>query len=67
MRRPCIDPVVIVPDLSDLHAAQVEWRAESVDYLFSDEIVQCLTLIRCELVFGLFALQFVRHRSPPRP
>jgi hypothetical protein len=31
-----VHPVVIVPDLSDLHIAQVEWRTKGVDYLFPD-------------------------------
>jgi hypothetical protein len=61
-----VHPVVIVPDLADLHIAQVDWRTKSLDYLFSDEIVQCLTFTAFHLVFGLLALLFVRHRSPPR-
>src|SRR5260370_252598 len=33
-----VHPVVIVPDLSDLHTAQVHRLTKSVDYLFSDEV-----------------------------
>src|ERR1022692_3554560 len=49
-----VHPVVIFPNLSDLYFAEVDWLAKSVDYLFADEIVKCLTLILCHLIFELF-------------
>src|ERR1017187_6029662 len=62
-----VHPVVIFPNLSDLYFAEVDWLAKGVDYLFADEIVECLTLILFQrFFFGLFDLELVWHGSPPR-
>jgi hypothetical protein len=50
-----VHPVVIFPELSDLHMAQVDWPAKGLDHLFSDSVIECLTLIPFRLVFELLA------------
>jgi hypothetical protein len=62
-----IHPVMICPELFDLHITQVNRFAKGMDYLVSDAIIQGLALVVFRLFFNWFLdLEIVRHRRPPR-